>query len=107
MWRHSASVATLGHFVVGNILGGIAGPNLARGPRQPRRDGKEGYLAIGQGILDRDSYLPRRPHQEINVFRAECVLDPAAECQNAERSVAADQGQSAAGLDGFCTNRVS
>ncbi len=107
MWRHSASVATLGHFVVGNILGRIAGPNLARGPRQPRRDGKEGYLAIGQGILDRDSYLPRRPHQEINVFRAECVLDPAAECQNAERSVAADQGQSAAGLDGFCTNRVS
>src|SRR6267154_179375 len=66
MWRHSASVSTLGHFVVGNILGGIAGPNLVRGPRQPRRDGKEGYLAMIAKIeIERFSLTSSRPFDEV------------------------------------------
>src|SRR5258708_29378319 len=66
MWRHSASVATLGHFVVGNILGRIAGPNLARGPRQPRRDGREGYVAMIAKIeVERFSLTSSRPFDEV------------------------------------------
>src|SRR6266403_495009 len=75
MWRHSAFVATLGHFVVGNILGRIAGPNLARGPRQPRRNGKEGYLAMIAKIeIERFSLTSSNGRDEVRLNRSISIL---------------------------------
>ena len=56
-------------------------------------------FAIGQGILNGDRHLSRRSHQELNIFRVECILIPPAKRQNSKRTVAADQGQTAARRD--------
>src|SRR5258707_1669718 len=66
MIRSHVTVAIRVYFVDGNIIRMIAGHTLTRVSRQPRRDGKEGYLAMIAKIeIERFSLTSSRPFDEV------------------------------------------